>query len=113
MRKWAATGTVLILVCLSLTAIGFRSSPMVRARPVADSTAFPTKATPAAAATAQTGKPVAAQTPTAASDTRLPVAFGLYNPGVPDNMVEVAATENAVGKHAAILMWYKHWGGAW
>jgi hypothetical protein len=41
------------------------------------------------------------------------VAFGLYNPGVPDNMAEVAATENSVGKHAAILMWYKHWGGAW
>ena len=41
------------------------------------------------------------------------VAFGLYNPGVPDDMGQVSTTENLVGKRAAILMWYKHWGGAW
>src|SRR5205814_2877404 len=41
------------------------------------------------------------------------IAFGLYNPGVPDDMAQVSASENQVGKKAAILMSYKHWGGAW
>ena len=41
------------------------------------------------------------------------IAFGLYNPGVPDDMPTVSAAEAAIGKPAAILMWYKHWGGAW
>ena len=41
------------------------------------------------------------------------IAFGLYNPGVPDDMAHVSATENLIGKRAAILMWYKHWGGPW
>src|SRR5256714_9027659 len=41
------------------------------------------------------------------------IAFGLYNPGVPDDMGKVSATEDAIHQHGAILMWYKHWGGAW
>ena len=41
------------------------------------------------------------------------IAVGLYNPGIPDEMDKVTATEAAIGKPAAILMFYKHWGGAW
>lgn len=62
--------------------------------------------------TTSVGKETATLSPTLPT-SGTEISFGLYNPGVPDNMGQVSATENAVAKHAAILMWYKHWGGAW
>ena len=81
------------------------------------SASTPERSVPSSAAgSAQRQKPPAAAQPSQPRPAPVapgaqPVAFGLYNPGFPGNLGAIQNAEAKLGKHSAIVMWYKHWGG--